>query len=219
MKQYFILIAGMILIPLLYAGGILGYRSHFQKEENQKRKPLQTVPEWLAVVAAEVGFFGIWLTEGRESNFGILFWLLTVILVGVQIFCMTDYWERVVPNRILLILLWIFLCIIGIQGIHDMEQIIKLIPSFLLGVLFCLLLFGFGYLLSRGNIGAGDIKLALVMGLYLTGEYVVGAIFYGCLSASVFSVVQMLRKKLSRKDTIPFVPFLYVGLIIRYLMG
>ena len=67
--------------------------------------------------------------------------------------------------------------------------------------------------------GAGDVKLALVMGLYLTGEYVVGAVFYGCIASAAYSLVQLARKKLSRKDTIPFVPFLYLGLIIRYLVG
>ena len=67
--------------------------------------------------------------------------------------------------------------------------------------------------------GAGDVKLSLLMGLYLSVEYVVGAIVYGCLVGAVYSIVQLLRKKLSRKDMIPFVPFLYAGLIIRYLIG
>lgn len=79
--------------------------------------------------------------------------------------------------------------------------------------------FGLGYLLSHKNMGAGDVKLVLVMGLYLTGEYVVGAVLYGCIVGAIFSAVQLARKKLSRKDAIPFVPFLYIGLIIRYLIG
>ena len=41
----------------------------------------------------------------------------------------------------------------------------------------------------------------------------------GCIASAAYSLVQLARKKLSRKDTIPFVPFLYLGLIIRYLVG
>ena len=100
-----------------------------------------------------------------------------------------------------------------------MEPVIRLLPSVLLGVVFCMLSFGIVFMLGRGSMGAGDMKLSLVMGLLLTGEYVVGAVLYGCLAAAVFSIVQMLRKKLTRRDRIPFVPFLYVGLVLRYLAG
>ena len=99
-----------------------------------------------------------------------------------------------------------------------MGKVLEAFPSIVLGLLFCMISFGLGYLLSRGSMGAGDVKLSFVMGLYLTGEYVVGAVFYGCVAGAVFAVVQLLRRKLSRKDTIPFVPFLYLGLIIRYLI-
>ena len=93
------------------------------------------------------------------------------------------------------------------------------LPSVVLGVVFCALCFGIGYLLSKRTMGAGDVKLSLLMGLYLTGEYVVGAIVYGCLVGAIYSLIQLARKKVTRKDAIPFVPFLYAGLIIRYFIG
>lgn len=57
------------------------------------------------------------------------------------------------------------------------------------------------------------------MGLCLPAGYVTAAILYGCLAAAVVSIALLLMKKITRKDFIPFVPFLYAGLIIRYLMG
>ena len=57
------------------------------------------------------------------------------------------------------------------------------------------------------------------MGLCLPAGYVTAAILYGCLAAAVVSIALLMMKKITRKDFIPFVPFLYAGLIIRYLMG
>ena len=99
-----------------------------------------------------------------------------------------------------------------------MDTVLKIIPSIILGFLFCLISFGLGYLLSHGSMGAGDVKLSLIMGIYLTGNDIPGAIFYGCLIAAGYSIVQLLRKKISRKDRLPFVPFLYMGVVVRYIL-
>ena len=117
------------------------------------------------------------------------------------------------------LLVLVFVLLTGMTAIRDMEAFLRLLPSIFFGEIFCAVSFGLAYLLSRGSMGAGDVKLALVMGLYLTGEYVSGAVLYGCLAAALFSLVQLARKKLGRRDKIPFVPFLYIGLIIRYIAG
>ena len=93
------------------------------------------------------------------------------------------------------------------------------LASMIIGFIFCVVSFGLSYILSRGSLGSGDVKLAVLLGIFLTGEYVVGTIFYGCIMSALFSIVQLYRKKLTRKDAIPFVPFLYIGLIITYLVG
>lgn len=219
MEKYIILAGGMILMPFLYWGTMMIYRPSFQDEKNRIRIPLRSGPEIIMMVVAEAALFRIWQTEGWRGSSGMTIWLLFVMLTAMNVFCMTDYWEQVVPNRILLALIFLFVFIVGVQCVRDMEVALAAFPSIFLGFLFCAVSFGLGYLLSHRNMGAGDVKLALVMGLYLTGEYVVGAVLYGCIAAAVFSVVQLARKKLSRKDTIPFVPFLYIGLVIRYLAG
>lgn len=216
---YVILVAGLAGIPLIYAGMICWYRPFFQEESNQTRKPFASKQEIVVIVLAEIAFIQLWRKEGIPGSFDLLFQLLYVMLAGTTVLCMTDFWERVVPNRILGVLLWIFILLAGFQAVRDMGILLRLFPSILLGFLFCFLSFGLGYLLSHKNMGAGDVKLAMVMGLYLTGEYAPGAVLYGCVAAAIYSVVQMIRKKLVRTDQIPFVPFLYLGLIFRYLAG
>ena len=60
--------------------------------------------------------------------------------------------------------------------------------------------------------------MVFVMGLYLTGQRIIGAIFYGALLCCVYSLIQMGRKKLGLKDGVPIVPFLYLGTLITLLI-
>lgn len=215
MASYVSIVSGILLLPVFYVLFLLWYRADFERPENQRRSPLHSSVEKMVVLVSEAALIRFWFALDKTGFYNLNFTLFYIILVGMTVFCMTDLWEHVVPNKILLILLLLFLIAAGIQALRDVDGLTELFPSMVLGVLFCALCFGLGYLFSRKSMGAGDVKLSLVMGLFLTGEYVVGAVLYGCLVSAGYSVVQMLRKKLSRKDVIPFVPFLYIGLVIR----
>ena len=63
------------------------------------------------------------------------------------------------------------------------------------------------WFLSRKSIGMGDVKLAAVIGWYLGGSLIWFDLVV-CLSLSaIFSIVQLLRKKLTMKDSIPLARF------------
>jgi leader peptidase (prepilin peptidase)/N-methyltransferase len=73
---------------------------------------------------------------------------------------------------------------------------------------------GFFYLvavLSRGGMGGGDIKLTAMMGSFLGLKSLAVAVFIGLLSGSLISLVLMLMGRKTRKDIIPFGPFLALG--------
>lgn len=217
--KYLILAVLAVALPLCYWAVLQWYKPDFEKEENQNRSLLKTVPEIVVMVVSEIALVKIWFDYEMASLSGLMFALLYTVLVVMTILCMTDYWETIVPNKILLALIVFGFLEIGFQGVRDMNTVVKMLPSMALGLLFCLISFGIVYLLSRGSLGSGDVKLSLLLGIFLTGEYVVGTVFYGCLISALYSIFQMARKKLARKDEIPFVPFLYIGLIITYFVG
>lgn len=218
-NDWLLLIAAAALLPVVYLGILYYYRDCFAQEYNRKRRFLRTLPEICVLAASEAAVIRIWYgyTYGKLS--GLMLVMLIVMLYGMTILCMTDYWEKVVPNRILLLWLMFWLIIMGVYGVHDLNGMLQHMFGVVLGLVFCMLSFGFCYLISRGSMGAGDVKLAVIMGIYLTGDYVVGAVFYACILSAAFSVVMLAKGKLTRKDTIPFVPFLYIGVIMRYFIG
>ncbi len=209
MNEYLILAAGMILLP-----GIYVCLTFWQTEKFNGISKF----EMIVLTAAEIAFLRMWRADSAGEVPYILSLMKYVMLAFMTYFCVEDHKEQLVPNRVLLLLLVLFPILLGGYGIHDMDTVLKIIPSIILGFLFCLFSFGLGYLLSHGSMGAGDVKLSLIMGIYLTGNDIPGAILYGCLIAAGYSIVQLLRKKISRKDRIPFVPFLYMGVVVRYIL-
>ena len=63
----------------------------------------------------------------------------------------------------------------------------------------------------KGSIGFGDIKLFVVLGLFLGMEGCWSAIFSALLISLVVAIFLLATKKKSRKDAIPFGPAIVLG--------
>ncbi len=72
---------------------------------------------------------------------------------------------------------------------------------------------------SSGGMGAGDVKLAGLLGLMFGYPAVMPVLFLGVLAGGLVSAALLLARRLERKAMIPYAPFLAVGGIITLLMG
>lgn len=87
------------------------------------------------------------------------------------------------------------------------------------GFLTGLVIFLLAYLFSRKSVGMGDVKLAAVLGAYL-GSALIWWDYAVCLAlAAAYCVIQLMRKKLTMRDSIPLAPFFSIGTIVVLLMG
>ena len=74
--------------------------------------------------------------------------------------------------------------------------------------------------ITRGmGMGGGDVKLGFLIGLFNGFPVNIIAIFVGFLSGALVSLVLVLLKKRSMKDTIAFGPFLIFGSILSLVFG
>lgn len=73
-------------------------------------------------------------------------------------------------------------------------------------------------LIKPTGMGAGDIKLAALMGLFL-GWQVLLALFVGFATGAIVGITRALIKKRSLKEPIAFGPFLVFGSIVTYFYG
>lgn len=75
------------------------------------------------------------------------------------------------------------------------------------------------FLITRGRgMGFGDVKYALVIGLLLSPIQLVAAFYAAFLTGALFSLILIIRgKKKLRGGSIPFGPFLSLGVIVALL--
>ena len=74
------------------------------------------------------------------------------------------------------------------------------------------------YLVSRKGLGGGDVKFMAVSGLYLGAADVLPALLYGAVLSALVGAVLVLLKKISMRDAIPLVPFLFAGMLFVMFM-
>lgn len=127
---------------------------------------------------------------------------------------LTDLRSKRVPNKLVLAIASVWILTIVPQMFFQTEKAIAIMINGLIGFAMAGLLFLVVYLVSRKGLGGGDVKLMAASGLYLGFNGVLPAMFYGSVLASIFAIVLILAKKIGRKEAIPLVPFLYVGMLL-----
>lgn len=128
-----------------------------------------------------------------------------------------DIKTRRIPNKLLLLLIALRAAFFVTEAVIE--------PSFirynlLLMLIGCLI--GGGILLVcrilvKNSIGMGDIKLFGVLGVYF-GYDILYVMFFSFLCSAVYSMIMLISRKKSRKDTIPMAPFVFLGTILGILL-
>jgi len=140
--------------------------------------------------------------------------LATLSLLGIcLIAAWTDWQSRRIPNALILFSLKL-LGIIIIGELISSRSLENFLERLAAGMLF---MFMHWILYCSGNMGAGDVKLALVIGLALgCSQLIVYLCYYGIVLALV-SLFLILRYKKLRHKSIPLAPIMS-GAYIPYLL-
>lgn len=123
-----------------------------------------------------------------------------------------DLREKRISNRLVAAMLGVWILILVPQLFLRTEYGLWLLVNGLIGFLLAGVLFLVVYLISRGGLGGGDVKLMAVSGLYL-GVDVLPTMLYGSVLSAAVGLCLLLAKKLGRRDAMPLAPFLYIGML------
>lgn len=89
-----------------------------------------------------------------------------------------------------------------------------IIGAFLGFALIALIIF-----ISKGGMGAGDMKLFFVLGIVLGWKQVLLTFFLASLIGTIFGIFLKSLQKLKRRQPIPFGPSIAVAAMISYFHG
>jgi prepilin signal peptidase PulO-like enzyme (type II secretory pathway) len=153
---------------------------------------------------------------------GLTYFEIFFALVGLIYLTPIDIKEHKVPNKLLLIGLVLrvvlFIPEIILFFISDAEQV----DSYFLGDLIGAAALGLFMLVfsvvSKGGVGMGDVKLVALATLFCGPAIGLWGLLAGSLLNALYSLLQLARKKITRKDSVAMVPFLTVGFVISSIL-
>lgn len=155
----------------------------------------------------------LYLNFGLNLDFIYYGFLISVLLVIFFI----DIDHMIIPNiLVIIILIW--------------DILFKLIDYFLFNIplnpinhlgalLFGMVLFLLIFVLSKGGMGGGDIKLIGVFGFILGFPRIFLSIFLSSVLGGIISIFLLILKIKTRKDPIAFGPFLILGFLVSIFWG
>lgn len=133
-----------------------------------------------------------------------------ILLLILLIASVSDLRCRKVKNRYILLGIIIRPILLIIFNISMVELLHKLIYAFLItGFLLTIILMG-EKIFKKQPMGGADIKLIFMCGLYL-GEQLLYMVFIACVLTLIVAIGLKIKK---RNLKIPFVPFLFISVIL-----
>ncbi len=133
-----------------------------------------------------------------------------LIVTALWPIALIDFREKKIPNAILKMLVY-FRVLILIPELILVDNSVQIVISGAVAAFAIFLAAVAVGLLMKGSIGMGDVKLFIVLGLYLGLEGIWSAVFCSLIVSFFISVYLLATKKVGRKDSIPFAPAIMLG--------
>src|SRR5699024_6385526 len=171
---------------------------------NTRISPLYPTIEMITGLLFAFSYIKIGLQS--ELAISLLFVSMLVIIT------VSDIAYMIIPNKVLLFFLPL---LVILRTIHPMD------PWYnpLLGSAVCFLLIAIIIIASKGGMGAGDMKLFGVLGIILGLGKTLLTLFLASVIGLLFGLIWMARKRIKRRQPIPFGPFISIAALITYFYG
>lgn len=152
--------------------------------------------------AAYMGIFCIYGLSKETFIYSALFSILLVI-------ALIDLKHFIIPNGLVIALTVLALINLALDYPNWLNYVIGF---------FCVSLILLGIaVITRGKMGGGDIKLMAAAGLLLGWQHILLALMLGSIIGAFIGIVLIATKVITRKQMIPFGPFLSLGIMLSVL--
>jgi len=139
-------------------------------------------------------------------------------ILGFYLICITliDYRHRIIPDELSLSMAAIGLCFSFFSPYIGGVAWMRFLKSLSAGLGGGLLMYGLGYAgekaFKKEALGGGDVKLVAASGAFLGWIGIIGPLLLGSLSGGLAACILLLAKKKRFGETLPFGPFLCLGI-------
>lgn len=198
-------------------------------------RDLVPVFSWLALRGrcrrchTSIGIEPLLLELASGTLFGLLAWKFgldwalpayCVLAGGLLGLSVIDLHTKKLPRQIIYVTAMIGVPLLCLAAIVRHEP--RRMWMMLLGAAAAFAFMGAVYVVSRGGMGDGDVRLSPLLGAYLgwlNPGFVAVGLFFGFLAGAVVGVAMMASGRAGRKTAVPFGPFLALGTVVAVFVG
>lgn len=143
-------------------------------------------------------------------------------IVVVSILWVAAYFDKKsyrIPNKLILLGLALRIVALGAE-LFTMGTAVKgIVISELIASAAMFVISLVCMLIAKNSLGMGDVKLFMIMGLFLGIKGMMVTMLYSLLITFFVSVFMLITKKKNRKDYLPFAPSILVGTIMAFALS
>ena len=163
---------------------------------------------WVELITA-AAFGGLYLSFGLSLTLwvGLLYAAFTIVIFVI------DMEHQLILNGILLPAMVLAL------GVSLLNSRIDLAPTLLNAVIGGVVGFVMVYIISRGGMGEGDVKLGAFAGLVAGWPNIIAAVIMSWILGGLVAIGLLLLRRKGRREAIAFGPFLALTTFITFLWG
>jgi len=151
---------------------------------------------------------------------GITVAAFCVLMSGLLVLTLIDLRTHRLPREVTYVVMGIGAVLLSVAAIVDDQP--RRIYMAALGAVISVSVMSVLYLLGRGGLGDGDVRMSPLLGMYLgwlnPGLALVG-LLYGFILAALVSAMLMIFGRANRRTAIAFGPFLAIGTLAAILHG
>ncbi|MBH0230025.1 prepilin peptidase [Halobacillus yeomjeoni] len=151
--------------------------------------------------------FSYWMYGWTPAFLGAC--LLSSLAVMVTV---SDLNYMLIPNKLLIFFAIIFIIYRSITPLDPWYASV-------IGALAAYALVACIIIVSKGGMGAGDMKLLAVLGILLGTKHIFLTFFFATLLGTVISLLLIMLKVIGRKDPFPFGPSIMIAALLVYFFG
>jgi leader peptidase (prepilin peptidase)/N-methyltransferase len=175
-----------------------------------------SIRSWAVRLATGLLSAGVVVVAGGGFTTPAYLWLVAITVI----LTLTDLDTKLIPNRITLraVIVGVPLLAVGLVLDGNAEQILDATIGALGYGLYLLVI----ALIVPSGFGFGDVKLAPILGWYIGAQnlsFVIVAVISTHLLSGAVSILLLVTRVKSRKDHIPFGPYMVVGCYVALFAG
>ena len=201
-------------------GMIIGFATYLLGQEYYTRRFGVTMPNkgiyrlmQITIPAVAAGLFCI---------YGYSLWNITQLVILTSLILLAakiDKHHKVIPNDLIGILVIVKLMIFGCQFFVDKVELASDFSNGVCGLVTITITFVILRFMYKQSIGMGDIKLMMVIGLYLEMMRSMYVLLLSSIVAVTVCLLAMAKKRMTRKDSMSFGPSIAFGSIAIMILG